>query len=410
MDERIFFHIDVNSAFLSWTALSMLQNGSDTDLRLIPSIVGGDMAKRHGVVLAKSLSAKAYGIATGEPVVNALRKCPSLVMVPPDHDMYHQRSRELMELLSGICPDIEQVSIDECYMDYTPIARKYTSPEEAARQIKDRVRDTLGFTVNIGISDRKVLAKMASDFKKPDLVHTLYVREIPEKMWPLPVSSLFLCGHSSAETLHKLGILTIGDLAHAQTDILEAHLKSHGLTLWRYANGIDDSDITPKPVKMKGVGNSTTLQRDALTREDACPVLLALAESVAARLRASGEMAGMVSTEIKYATFQSVSHQMQLSVPTASSQEIYQTACRLFNELWNGEPIRLLGIRTSKLVTETEPVQLSLFDYNPPEGPAPCTPSLYSEKQQRLDKALDGLRGKYGKDIIKRGSLMDFPG
>lgn len=412
MDERIFFHIDVNSAFLSWTALSMLQNGSDTDLRLIPSIVGGDMAKRHGVVLAKSLPAKAYGITTGEPVVNALRKCPSLVMVPPDHDMYHRRSRELMELLSGICPDIEQVSIDECYMDYTPIARKYTSPEEAARQIKDQVRDTLGFTVNIGISDRKVLAKMASDFRKPDLVHTLYAREIPEKMWPLPVSSLFLCGHSSAETLHKLGILTIGDLACAQTDILEAHLKSHGLTLWRYANGIDDSDLTPKPVKAKGVGNSTTLQRDALTREDACPVLLSLAESVAARLRASGELAGMVSTEIKYATFQSVSHQMQLPVPTASSQEIYRAACRLFDELWNGQPIRLLGIRTSKLVTEAEPVQLSLFDYDQSTGAdaSANSTSLRIEKQQRLDKAFDSLRGKYGKDIIKRGSLMDFPG
>ena len=412
MDERIFFHIDVNSAFLSWTALSMLHNGSDTDLRLIPSIVGGDMAKRHGVVLAKSLPAKAYGITTGEPVVNALRKCPSLVMVPPDHDLYHRRSRELMELLSGICPDIEQVSIDECYMDYTPIARKYTSPEEAARQIKDQVRDTLGFTVNIGISDRKVLAKMASDFKKPDLVHTLYAREIPEKMWPLPVSSLFLCGHSSTETLHKLGILTIGDLACARTDILEAHLKSHGLTLWRYANGIDDSDLTPKPVKAKGVGNSTTLQRDALTREDACPVLLSLAESVAARLRASEELAGMVSTEIKYATFQSVSHQMQLPVPTASSQEIYRAACRLFDELWNGQPIRLLGIRTSKLVTETEPVQLSLFDYDRSTGDdaAASSTSLRIEKQQRLDKAFDSLRGKYGKDIIKRGSLMDFPG
>lgn len=406
MDDRIFFHIDVNSAFLSWTALSLLQSGESTDLRLLPSIVGGDMAKRHGVVLAKSLPAKAYGIVTGEPVVNALRKCPSLVMVPPDHDMYHQRSRELMELLSGICPDIEQVSIDECYMDYTPIARKYASPEDAAQQIKDQVRNTLGFTVNIGISDRKVLAKMASDFKKPDLVHTLYVREIPEKMWPLPVSSLFLCGQSSAETLHKLGILTIGDLAGARTDILEAHLKSHGLTLWRYANGIDDSDITPKPVKMKGIGNSTTLQRDALTREDACPVLLSLAESVAARLRASGELAGMVSTEIKYATFQSVSHQMQLAAPTASSQDIYRTACRLFDELWNGQPIRLLGIRTSKLVTEAEPIQLSLFDYNESAD----RPSHASEKQQRLDKALDSLRGKYGNDIIKRGSLMDFPG
>ncbi len=412
MGEHIFFHIDVNSAFLSWTALSLLQEGSGTDLRLIPSIVGGDMAKRHGVVLAKSLPAKAYGITTGEPVVNALRKCPVLVTVPPDHAMYHRRSRELMQLLSDICPDIEQVSIDECYMDYTPISKKYSSPREAARQIKDKVRDTLGFTVNVGISDRKVLAKMASDFRKPDLVHTLFAREIPEKLWPLPVSSLFLCGQSSVETLRKLGILTIGDLAHAQTDILEAHLKSHGLTLWQYANGIDDSDLTPKPVKVKGVGNSTTLPQDALTREDALPVLLSLAESVAGRLRASGELAGMVSTEIKYASFRSVSHQMQLPAPTASSQAIYQAACKLFEELWNGEPIRLLGVRTSKLASETEPVQLNLFDYG-----APTTGSAGKafraapdrDRQQRLDKALDRLRGKYGKDIIKRGSLMDSP-
>ncbi len=410
MEERIFFHIDVNSAFLSWTALSMLQEGAKTDLRQIPSIVGGDMAKRHGVVLAKSLPAKAYGIVTGEPVVNALRKCPNLTMVSPDHDMYHRRSQELMELLSGICPDIEQVSIDECYMDYTPLAKNYTSPEDAAHRIKDAVRDTLGFTVNIGISDRKVLAKMASDFKKPDLVHTLYVREISEKMWPLPVSSLFLCGQSSVETLRKLGIVTIGDLANARRDILEAHLKSHGITLWQYANGIDDSDITPRPVKMKGVGNSTTLRRDALTREDACPVLLSLAESVAGRLRASGELAGMVSTEIKYASFQSVSHQTQLPSPTASSQTIYETARQLFDELWNGQPIRLLGVRTSKLVSETEPIQLNLFDYR---GDVPASPNLSPapdrERQNKLDKALDSLRDKYGKDIIKRGSLMDSP-
>lgn len=412
MGDHIFFHIDVNSAFLSWTALSLLQEGSGTDLRLIPSIVGGDMAKRHGVVLAKSLPAKAYGITTGEPVVNALRKCPVLVTVPPDHAMYHRRSRELMQLLSDICPDIEQVSIDECYMDYTPISKKYSSPREAARQIKDKVRDTLGFTVNVGISDRKVLAKMASDFRKPDLVHTLFVREIPEKLWPLPVSSLFLCGQSSVETLRKLGILTIGDLAHTQTDILEAHLKSHGLTLWQYANGIDDSDLTPKPVKVRGVGNSTTLPQDALTREDALPVLLSLAESVAGRLRASGELAGMVSTEIKYASFRSVSHQMQLPTPTASSQAIYQAACKLFEELWNGEPIRLLGVRTSKLASETEPVQLNLFDYGAPAiGSAGKTFRAAPDRvrQQRLDKALDGLRGKYGKDIIKRGSLMDSP-
>ncbi len=394
----IFFHIDVNSAFLSWTALELLAQGNEQDIRTIPSIVGGDTQSRHGIVLAKSIPAKAYGIQTAEPVVNALRKCPNLTIVPPNHQMYQQRSKKLMEHLSRICPDIEQVSIDECFMDYTPIMDKYPSPEVAARIIKDSVREEFGFTVNVGISDRKVLAKMASDFKKPDLVHTLYSSEIEKKLWPLPVSSLFMCGHSSAETLHKLGILTIGDLAHADLQILQSHLKSHGTTLWEYANGIDSSDITPEPVKMKGIGNSTTLSTDAVTKEEAYRTLLQLAETVGQRVRASHELAGMVSTEIKYASFQSVSHQTTLENPSASTDVIYTTACQLFDELWNGKPIRLLGIRTSKLVPDSEPKQLSLFDYQ--------NPSPLSEKQQKLDSALDSLRNKYGQDIIKRGSLF----
>ncbi|MBR6664111.1 MAG: DNA polymerase IV [Lachnospiraceae bacterium] len=394
----IFFHIDVNSAFLSWTALELLEQGGEQDIRTIPSIVGGDTQTRHGIVLAKSIPAKSYGIQTAEPVVNALRKCPHLTIVPPNHRMYQKRSQMLMDYLSGICPDIEQVSIDECFMDYTPIMDKYHSPEAAAHIIKDSVREEFGFTVNVGISDRKVLAKMASDFKKPDLVHTLYSDEIETKLWPLPVSSLFMCGHSSTETLHKLGIRTIGDLAHADLQILQSHLKSHGTTLWEYANGIDSSDITPEPVKMKGIGNSTTLSTDVVTKEEAYRTLLQLAETVGQRVRASHELAGMVSTEIKYASFQSVSHQTTLEFPSASTDVIYTTACRLFDELWNGKPIRLLGIRTSKLVPEGEPIQLSLFDYQ--------NPSPRNEKQQKLDSALDSLRNKYGQDIIKRGSLF----
>ena len=397
----IYFHIDVNSAFLSWSALEQLENGSEIDLRNIPSIVGGDTSTRHGIVLAKSIPAKAYGIQTAEPVVNALRKCPNLTMVPPNHTMYKERSQALMEYLITICPDIEQVSIDECYMDYTPISDKYPSPEAAAAFIKDSVLERFGFTVNVGISDRKVLAKMASDFKKPNLVHTLYSHEIKSKLWPLPVSALFLCGHSSQETLRKLGILTIGDLAQSNRQVLQSHLKSHGNTLWEYANGIDNSTIVPEPVKMKCIGNSTTLTQDAVTKEEAYRTLLWLAESVGRRVRDSHEQAGMVSTEIKYASFKSVSHQTTLEQPSASTDVIYQTACRLFDELWDGSPIRLLGIRTSKLVAETEPQQLNLFDY---QAPAPK-----SEKQQKLDSALDALRGKYGKDIIKRGSLLDSP-
>ncbi len=394
----IFFHIDVNSAFLSWTALDLLEKGETVDIRTIPSIVGGDTNTRHGIVLAKSIPAKAYGIRTAEPVVNAFRKCPNLTMVPPNHHMYQERSQKLMEFLAQICPDIQQVSIDECYMDYTPIMSKYTSPETAAHIIKDSVYEQFEFTVNVGISDRKVLAKMASDFKKPNLVHTLYSQEISTKLWPLPVSSLFMCGHSSAEALRKLGILTIGDLAHSDPEILQAHLKSHGKTLWEYANGIDSSSIVAEPVKMKGIGNSTTLTTDAVTKEEAYHTLLQLAESVGARVRASHELAGMVSTEIKYASFQSVSHQTTLVVPSASTDVIYQTACRLFDELWNGKPIRLLGIRTSKLVPDTEPRQMSLFELQ--------EETSKSEKRQKLDSALDSLREKYGKDIIKRGSLL----
>ena len=405
--EHIIFHIDVNSAYLSWSALSLLEKGSKTDLRQIPAIIGGDMEKRHGVVLAKSIPAKRYGIVTGEPIVNAMRKCPFLRLEAPDHHLYAEKSRQLMQLLSDICPEIEQVSVDECYMDYTPISHLYPSPYEAAVMIKDKVRDTFGFTVNIGISDRKILAKMASDFRKPDLVHTLYSYEIKEKMWPLPVSSLFMCGKSSVEVLRKLEIETIGQLAGSDKKILEAHLKSHGTLLWEYANGIDDSPVVSTPPDSKGVGNSTTLSKDVTEREEACKTLLSLSESVAARLRKAGQLAGMVSVEIKYSNFRSVSHQTMLYSPSDTSRIIYDTACRLFDELWDHSPIRLLGVRTSKLVSATEPIQLSLFDLNAVAGNEK-EPAF--EKLAALDKALDDIRNKFGNDAVVRGSLLSPKG
>ena len=396
---RVLFHIDVNSAFLSWSALKRLEEGADYDLRTIPSIIGGDTSKRHGVVLAKSIPAKKFQIVTGEPVVNALRKCPNLVIEPPDHALYEKKSRQLMEFLTDICPDVEQVSIDECYMDYTPISGMYSSPQAAAARIKEQVRTQFGFTVNVGVSDRKVLAKMASDFKKPDLVHTLFREEIPAKMWPLPVSSLYMCGKSSVEVLKNLGILTIGELAKTDPAILQAHLKSHGKLLWEYANGIDESWVTTEPERQKGVGNSTTLAKDAATREEALRPLLALADSVASRLREAGQRAGMVNVEIKYNTFQTVSHQTTLASPTDSSDVIYRTACELFDKIWDGTPIRLLGIRTAKLQAYDAPVQMNLFELSA------CEP--VSEKQHKLDAALDSIRTRYGSDAVIRGSLLN---
>lgn len=406
--EKIIFHIDVNSAYLSWSALECLAQGESMDLRDIPSIIGGDMEKRHGVVLAKSIPAKAFGIKTGEPIVNAMRKCPWLLLHPPDHTLYHRRSRELMEFLSHISPDIEQVSVDECYMDYTSVAEKYGDPYLAATHIKDSIYEKFGYTVNIGISNRKVLAKMASDFKKPNLVHTLYLNEIQEKMWPLPVSSLYMCGQSSVEALRKLEILTIGDLATADRTVLASHLKSHGIMLWEYANGIDDSEVVTEQVDLKGIGNSITLKEDALTKEDSYRALLGLAETVAARLRDSHQLAGMISTEIKYNTFRRVSHQVTLPSPVHSTDVIYAKACALFDELWDGTPVRLLGIRTSKLAAEDEPIQLSIFDMEQAQTPGlqVSEKTFSTAKQQKLDQALDSIRKKYGADSVIRGSLL----
>jgi len=410
--EPLFFHIDVNSAFLSWTAVSRLEAGESLDLRLIPSIIGGDKKKRHGIVLAKSVPAKAFDIQTGEPIVKALEKCPSLTIAPPDHKMYQEKSCALMNYLKTITPDIEQVSIDECYMDFSSIIHMYPSPLAAASEIKDTIFKTMGFTVNIGISDRKVLAKMASDFKKPNLVHTLYTHEIKEKMWPLPVSSLYMCGKSSVEELRKLEILTIGDLALSDPAIISLHLKSHGKLLWEFANGIDSSKVEPIQPDAKGIGNSTTLSKDADDLATIHEVLLSLADSVASRLRKADSMAYMVSVEVKYNTFIKSSHQTTLSAPTNTSDTIYQTACRLFDELWDGTPVRLLGIRCSKLVDLNEPVQMSLTDYTfvtNQEISAKEPLSMVShndEKNKRLDSALDSIRKRYGTSAVVRGSML----
>lgn len=398
---RIIFHIDVNSAYLSWTAVEQLANGAEQDIRTIPAIIGGDKQSRHGVVLAKSLPAKKFGIRTGEPVVNAMRKCPGLHMEPPNHTLYREYSRKLMDFLHTYTREIEQVSVDECYMDFTGIADRFPSPVTAAFEIKDRVYEQFGFTVNIGISSNKLLAKMASDFEKPNRVHTLFPEEIQQKMWPLPVWELFMAGRSSVETLQKLEIRTIGELAQTDPKLLELHLKSHGRMLWKFANGIDDSLVQSEETAAKGIGNSTTLPKDVTTKEEAQKVLFELAQSVAGRLRKAGQKAYMVSTEIKYSTFQSASHQKQLMRASDEEETLYEAACELFAELWNGEPIRLLGVRTSKLVDAGEPQQLSLFDLPTPEE---IKEQKKAEKHRKLGKAMEEIRKKYGEDSISRGA------
>ena len=407
---RIIFHIDVNSAFLSWTAVEKLKNGSDVDIREIPAIIGGDEASRHGIVLAKSVSAKKYGVTTGEPVAAALRKCANLVMEPPDHQMYREYSRRLMEYFKTYTPDIEQLSVDECFLDYTPIAHLYGEPVAFAHRLKGEVREKFGFTVNVGISEVKILAKMASDFQKPDRVHTLWKSEIEEKMWMLPVSELYMVGKSSLPKLRNLGIKTIGDLARMNPDILEAHLKSFGKLIWENANGIGSDVVESEEAAAKGVGNSTTLREDVTDAGHAKKVLLELAESVSGRLRKHDFLAGNIAVEVKYADFTKCSHQAPFLTPTNSTARIYELSCQLFDELWNGSPIRLLGIRAAKLQDVGEPVQMSLFDMDfskeaaIPQQRERTGPT--AEKLEKIDKAMDSIKKRFGDGAIIRGSVL----
>jgi DNA polymerase-4 len=389
----VIFHVDVNSAFLSWEAVHRLQAGDTVDLRDIASAVAGDKNKRHGIILAKSTLAKQFGVQTGEPIVDALKKCPNLTLVPPNHQLYHEYSEQFIRILNEFSPSVEKYSIDEAYCDMTGMSNLFGPPLQAAHRIKDRIRDELGFTVNIGISTNKLLAKMASDFKKPDMVHTLFPEEIKEKMWVLPVGELFFVGRSTVKKLNNLGIYTIGELAGTDVEILKAHFKKHGEVIHSFANGIATSVISRDEVKNKGYGNSTTISFDVEDESTAKMILLSLAETVGARLRRDDMMANVVSVSIVNSEFHNSSHQTTLLSPTHSTDEIHKAACLLFDELWDGSPIRNLGIQTSKVVSDESERQINLFGIQT------------DEKREKLDRAIDHIRSRYGASAIQRASL-----
>lgn len=396
MFDKIIFHIDVNSAFLSWEAVYRREIlHVKEDLRDIPSAVGGDVRLRHGIILAKSQPAKKYGVQTGETLMEARRKCPSLKLVPPHYRLYDRCSAALMEILRRFSPNVEQYSIDEAYCDMSGTAGLYGFPMVAAHLIKDTVRQELGFTVNVGISSNKLLAKMASDFRKPDQVHTLFPEEIPQKMWPLPVSELFFVGHATAKKLFALGIRTIGDLARTDPGVLRTHLKKQGELIYAFANGVDVSQVVSAPPANKGYGNSMTTPKDVTDLSEARLVLLALCETIGSRLRKDGASVGVVSVSIVYSDFTGGSHQTTLPEETDLTDELWEHAVRLFEELWDGRPARHLGVHTGKVVYGKDTRQMNLFTGERPQ------------KLQRLGRTLDELREKYGEDCIMRGVFLN---
>ena len=396
--DRVIFHIDVNSAFLSWEAVYRLFHlGGKVDLREQVSAVGGDMAMRHGIILAKSIPAKRYHIKTGETILEAKQKCPELILVPPNYGLYEKCSKAFMDILRQYSPDVEQYSIDEAFVDMTGTEKLWGDPVRAANRLKNQIRDTLGFTVNIGISENKLLAKMASDFQKPDRVHTLWRNEIEDKMWPLPVSDLFFVGRATTQKLLKLGIQTIGDLAHADPELLKIHLKKHGEVIWAFARGMDVSVVQSEAPANKGYGNSTTIAFDVTDASTAKLVLLALAETVGTRLRAAKVRAEVIAVGIKSHDLRYASHQMTLRNATNITTEIHKFACRLFDELWDGSAIRHLGIHTSRIKDGINMRQLDMFD------------DTDYEKLEKMDAAVDQIRKRYGIDSVKRAAFVDSP-
>lgn len=395
MGDRIIFHIDVNSAFLSWEAVYRLRClGESLDLRDIPSAVGGEMAKRHGVILAKSTPAKKYNVRTGEPIVDALKKCPNLVIVEPNRELYARNSKALMEILRKYSDTVEQFSIDEAFVDMTGTELLFGKPLEAAYTMRDEIYEKLGFTVNVGISSNKLLAKMAGEFEKPNKVHTLFPEEIREKMWPLPVRELFLVGGASEQKLKSLGINTIGELAQADPGMLRAALKKHGEAIWNFANGRDVALVEAEAPDNKGYGNSVTIAFDVTDGDTAKNILLSLSETVGRRLRRDEVWIETVSVTIRYFDLKRTSHQCVLEHATNITDEIYRAACRLFDELWDGTPIRLLGVQTGKVTREGENRQLSLFD------------DTDYEKLEKLDRAMDSIRERFGPDAVRRASFL----
>lgn len=391
---KIYFHVDVNSAFLSWSALKHLQDGDVQDLRTIPAVVGGDEAKRHGVVLAKSGPAKKYGIQTGESLFAARAKCPGLTIVPPDFDFYVQDSKALIKILGDYTPDVEQYSIDEAFLDMTGTEALFGPPLTVAHTIRRRVKRELGFTVNVGIAPNRLLAKMASDFEKPDRVHTLYKYEIETKMWPLPVGDLFGVGPSAAKKLNSFGICTIGDFARLDRETATRMFGSRGETLWNYANGRETDPVTKQGSRDNSYGNSVTMPQDLPRPEDADATMLALCDSVGRRLRADGKTARVVTVQLVDNAFRRTSHQTTLPNPTNSTNRLYHVAAELMRQMWPARPVRLVGVSAEK-TGEDNFEQMDFF-----------TDAARTDKQEKLDRAADALRRKFGGAAVTRATLL----
>jgi len=395
MNKRIIFHIDVNNAFLSWTALYLLKLKHPYDIRKKYAIIGGSEKERKGIVLAKSNPCKEKGVKTAETIYQARKKCPYLEVYPPNYELYKYYSDLMYKYLSQYTNIIERYSIDECFLDYTKSQNLFGDPIKLAYKIKEDIKKLLGFTVNIGIGNNKLCAKMASDFQKPDKVHTLFDNEIKEKMWPLPINDLFMIGKSTTQKLIDLNILTIKDLANTNIEFLTKRFKKYGRLMWEHANGIDNSEVEYEYYDPKSISNSTSLPYNYTNQIELLKIIKQLSIETSTKLREKNLYTNTISIWIKYSNFQKISKQITIENNTNNTEIIYNKAKELFINTWNKEPVRALCVGVSK-INENHNTQLSIFETNNQEK---------TKKDKKKKKKINKLNNKYHKNIIKYFNL-----
>ena len=391
--QKVIFLVDMNAFFIS---CEMTRNDS---LAGIPAAVAGDPKKRTGIILAANYEARSYGVKTTMLLHEAMRLCPKLILVPPDHRFYGQKSEEVMALLSDYTPVLEQNSIDEAWLDMTGCEGLFGKPVDAAKRIMSEIKDRLGLWCSIGIAENKFLAKMAAEMKKPLGITELWKQDIPIKFWPLPAKEMYGIGRKTAEKLNQIGIKTIGELAKLDVTLLVKTFGKSGNEIHLYANGIDDSPVLARRVDdMQSIGRSTTLPEDISHIEKAKLVLMELSDDIGTTARRHNKKGRTVHITLKYSDFQVVTRQTTIP-PTCTTKEIYQVGCSLLEQNWNRfRSVRLIGISLSRFHEDCSAAQLSLFDQM--QG------NVKDDKNERIDKAMDKIRNKHGSEKITFATLV----
>lgn len=388
---KVIFLVDMNAFFIGCEALG------DPSLRVKPAAVAGDPKRRSGIILTANYAARRFGVQTTMTIYQAQKLCPGLVLIPPHRELYQKKSHEVMALFGEFTPVVEQNSIDEAWLDMTGTEALWGIPPEAARKIMGRINGELGLWCSIGISENKFLAKMAADLKKPQGITELWERDVPLKLWPLPVSDLYGIGRQTAFKLRDMGLHTIGDLAAADGASLRARFGKFGREIHRLANGLDDSPVVShEKGAMKSVGRSTTLPQDITDLHSAREQMAELAEEVGTDLRRHGKKGSTVQITLKYADFRTITRQKKVT-PTNLTRQILAAAWELLGQNWTSRPVRLLGVSVSGFERTAEEGQLSLFGE---QGGG------REEKEEKLEKAVDSIRGRFGNGSVRRASAL----